>query len=466
MNEEEKPKKKRRQKADGEGGAKEHKRPWQETYATVDDIRTFLDGQVLLRYNLVTHQVECHLLNRDPWESYDGSPGSAMQLLMAMAEQGSGGDGDQPMLWRPLTDRIVNSLWTRLSQQKPVRIQDICHVVDSDYVPEYHPFRHYLEHLPPWDGRSDHILAMSVSVTVKGGADEQLRFAEYLKKWLVAMVAGWVDDEAVNHVILTFIGEQGIYKTTWFNYLLPPELQRYFYTKTNAGRLTKDDLLALSQYGLVCYEELDTMSPRELNQLKSAVTMPTVNERAPYDRYPRHHKHIASFCGTGNNTLFLSDDTGSRRWLPFEVEAIESPRDHPFDYAGIYAQAYALYRQGFRYWFSQQEMRLLTQHNSRFETAQDELELVDYYFRHPSESDAGEFMPTAVAKQTVTSPGMLVSTVALGRAFNRLGFRKGVVNGCRGYYVVRRTEEERRTRARSLAFGDRDAQMTDDTDGS
>ena len=36
------------------------------------------------------------------------------------------------------------------------------------------------------------------------------------------------------------------YKTTWFNFLLPPDLKTYFYTKTNANRMTKDDLLTLS----------------------------------------------------------------------------------------------------------------------------------------------------------------------------------------------------------------------------
>ena len=44
--------------------------------------------------------------------------------------------------------------------------------------------------------------------------------------------------------------------------------------------MTKDDLLTLAQYGLVCCEELDTMSPRDLNQLKAAVTMPSIDERA------------------------------------------------------------------------------------------------------------------------------------------------------------------------------------------
>ena len=39
----------------------------------------------------------------------------------------------------------------------------------------------------------------------------------YLLKWLVAMVAGWLDDEVVNHMILTFIGKQGIYTTLQSN---------------------------------------------------------------------------------------------------------------------------------------------------------------------------------------------------------------------------------------------------------
>jgi len=436
------------------GEEKEHKRPWQETYATVGDIKQFLGGRIYLRHNVVTGRAECRIPEADVFRGCGGA-----------VERGS--TPAPPDAWQPISDRVVNSLWAELSREKPVRAQDIYRVIESDFVPDFHPFRYYLDHLPPWDGQ-DHILAMSASVRVKGEVEEQIRFYEYLKKWLVAMVAGWVDEREVNHVILIFVGEQGIYKTTWFNYLLPPELRRYFYTKTNSGRLTKDDLLVLSQYGLVCYEELDTLSPRELNQLKSAVTMPSVDERAAYAHFHEHRKHIASFCGTGNNVQFLSDATGTRRWLPFEVEQIESPRDHPFDYEAVYSQAYALYQQGFQYWFSQQEIQRLAAHNRQFETAKDEMELVDYFFCRPNGANAGEFMPTAIAQQIVSGLGTRVSTVALGRAFKKLGFDDGTVNHCRGYYVVRRTDEERRQRARSLAYEKTHgtAQITDDTDDS
>ena len=408
---------------------KEHKKPWREYTATVEDIQNFLMDRVLLRHNVITGRVEFRIPDTDNWQ--------------------------------PISDRIVNSLWAELSATKTVRVQDMYRVIESDFVPEFHPFRFYLEHLPPWNGE-DYILAMSVSVSVKGDVEEQLLFAEYLRKWLVGMVAGWVDDSVVNNVILVLIGEQGSYKTTWFNHLLPPELRQYFYTKTNAQRMGRDDLLTLAQYGLVCCEELDTMRPSELNQLKAAVTMPSIDERAAYAHFHEHRQHIASFCGTGNNVQFLTDPTGNRRWLPFEVESITSPREVPFDYEGIYAQAYALYREGFHFWFSREEILKLAVHNRQFETPRLEEELVQLYFRPPGQDEPGEFVSVAYALQLISANiSQKLSTVALGRAFVNQGFQKKTYRNVRGYVVVRRSAEEMLSIRRLMAHGaDTD---TDDT---
>ena len=415
---------------------------WQEVYATVEDIRQFLSERVMLRYNVVTRRVEVH------WLTDFGDPPPGLDD------------------WEPLTDRLVNSLWVELSEQKPVRVQDIFRVIESDYVAEYNPFAFYLERLPPWNGRENHILGLSLSVMVKGGTDEQLLFAEYLKKWLVGMVAGWVNPQVVNNVILVLIGPQGAYKTTWFNYLLPPELRRYFYTKTNASRMSKDDLLVLAQYGLVCCEELDTMRSAELNQLKAAVTMLSVDERAAYARYHEHRPHIASFCGTGNSLQFLSDPTGNRRWLPFEVKSIEPPHDNPLDYRAIYSQAYALYRQGFRYWFTQPEIERLAVHNQQFETANLELELVAQYFRVPKEHEPGEFISVAMALQIVgANITQKLSKEMVSRAFTKLGFQSRRTSKYRGYIVVRRSADEMRSMRYQLAAGvDYDA--NDGNDGN
>ena len=435
---EEKPKKKRKKVAAEDGGAKEHKKNWREVYATVEDIKGFLGGRLYLRHNVITGRVECRLPSNYETDGTD---------------------------WQPISDRVVNSLWAELSQVKPVRAHDMYRVMESDFAPDYHPFRYYLDHLPPWDGQ-DYIIELSVSITIRGGVEKQMLFYEFLKKWLVAMVAGWVDESVVNNVILVLIGEQGSYKTTWFNYLLPPELKTYFYTKTNANRMGRDDLLTLAQYGLVCCEELDTMRPSELNQLKAAVTMPSIDERAAYAHFHEHRQHIASFCGTGNNVQFLGDETGNRRWLPFEVESIRSPRDHPFNYAGIYAQAYALYQEGFRYWFSQDEIRQLSEHNRAFETPRLETELVQLYFRQPTEVETGEFMSVARAMQIVSANiSQKLSAVHLGRALSELGFRRVKYQGVRGYIVVCRKPDEMQMEQRKMAREASPDEWTEDSSG-
>ena len=394
-------------------------------FASVEEIEAFLTEHVKLRRNVITSRTE--FLDE--------------------------------VTWRPISDTKVNSLWKDMAKMKRVNVQDIYRIIESDFVWEFHPFREYLDSLTPTpspngEGR-DYIHELAETVRVKGGDEEQELFYLYLKKWLVAMVAAWVDESVVNNVILVLIGEQGSYKTTWFNYLLPPELKQYFYTKTNSNRMTKDDLLTLAQYGLVCCEELDTMSPRDLNQLKAAVTMPSIDERAAYAHYHEHRKHIASFCGTGNNVQFLSDPTGNRRWLPFEIEQIRNPRDHPFSYEGIYAEAYRLYRSGFQFWFDQNEIRRLSRHNEHYETPKQERELVDVFFRKPHELEGGEFMPVSRAMQIVGGNTVLtLSDVRLGRAFRDLGFACKRNSQGRGYIVVCRTTEEIKARQHMLAACD------------
>lgn len=316
--EEEKPKKKRKKKgaAESEG---EHKKNWREVYATVEDIKDFLGGRLFLRYNVITGRVECKLPSNYETDGTD---------------------------WQPVSDRIVNTLWAELSKEKSTRAQDIYRVIESDFAPDYHPFRYYLEHLPPWNGTDDYILELSLSVSVKGDADEQLLFAEYLKKWLVG-----------------------------------------------------------------------------------------------------------TFCATGNNVQFLSDPTGNRRWLPFEVENIDPPQEHPFNYEGIYSQAYALYQQGFRYWFSREEILRLALHNQQFETPRLEYELASLYFRQPRGTEPGVFMSVARAMQVVSANiSQKLSAVYLGRAMGELGFRRVKHNGVRGYIVVCRSGDEMHAAQQSMAI--------------
>lgn len=247
MSEEEKKPKKEKKKS--REGAKEHKPNWREVRASAEDIQQFLGENILLRHNMITGTPEFRVPEQDEFQALGMKyPTGATPL-----DEWRGCD------WQQVDDRLVNSLWNMLSVRKDVSLRNIWTVVNSDFVPPFNPFGLYLSRQPPWDEETNPILDLSLSVTVKDSQDEQLLFYVCLRKWLVAMVAGWLDDTVVNQEILVFVGRQGIYKTTWFNALLPPELQQYFHSNTSFGNMTKDEVLKLSRYGLICCEELDTM---------------------------------------------------------------------------------------------------------------------------------------------------------------------------------------------------------------
>ena len=266
--------------------------------------------------------------------------------------------------WQRLTDHIENSLWCAMQHHgMAVNLNELHTLLGSDFVKEYHPLREYLDGLPPWDGETDYIGRLATMVHVKESphsplqqdksrerndlSETPVRFADILKRWMVSMIAAALDETVVNQVILTLIGRQGSYKTSFMQHILPPVLSEYYTTKSNSSRMTKDDLFTMTENLVINLEEIDTMPPSELNQLKAMVTQRYVDERRAYGRNKVHLPHVASFVATGNNLQFLTDDTGNRRWLPFEVEDIDSPWEADIPYEGIYSQTYALVTRNF-----------------------------------------------------------------------------------------------------------------------
>ena len=388
--------------------------------ATVAQIEAFLAERVQLRRNVVTGFVEVLYLNEN-----DNENRTKHSTLSPQPD------------FRQFTDDDRNSLWRALSKELGARVvrQDISAVVKSDFSPRYHPFEEYISSLQPWDGATDHIARLASSVTVKG---DQEYFSRCFKKWLVAFIAAIFDPEEVNHEILVFIGRQGSYKSTWFHYLLPPELRQYFLPKlmSNSG-ITKDDLFKIAQSGLVCLEEIDNMKQRDLNQLKAITTMRTINERRSYGEFNEFHRHIASFCATGNNRFFLTDHTGNRRFLTFEVESIVPPQTYDFGYEGVYAQAYALWQQGFRYWFNEEENAEINRRNTEFEAPNKELELINKYYRRPMPGEECKFLTaTDILERINCSVKEKLNIVKIGNALHDLGYERKRLGNARGYRLV------------------------------
>ena len=419
-------------------------------YASIKDIQEWLtENNIRIRHNVITRKREMA-----PLLSPQGGKTPTSHSVSSPLGGNEGGLG-----WFELTDQHVNSLYCRfcLDTGRQAKISDFYIIIESDFYPEYHPLKEYLESLPVWDGMTDHIDRLASTVHVTGCTQELHN--RFFKKWMVAMVAAWLDDGTTNHEILTYIGEQGKYKTSFMTHLLPPALDKYFAIKHFNHSMSKDDRLALTELALIDLEELDNMRPEAVNLLKAITTDPAINLRPVWERYALRRQHIASFCGTGNNPRFLTDLSGNRRWLPFMVESIDSPWERTTDYDGIYAQAYALWQQGFRYWFDDEENAELEQHNRQFEEPNIEEELILTYLRKPYGDEAGEFL---TATRIIELIGMYVkcplSPKRVAFAMNRLGYRQRRVGGVRGYNVIILTgndiKEQQRLNARESTINE------------
>ena len=382
-------------------------------YIGVEEIEAMLKEQADFRQNEITRFVEIR------WKDGDGK-------------------------FRQLTQRDEGTLWSRINKQKPMRMADMKTVLCSEFIPLMNPFKEYFHSLPLWqEGAPDYIGLLANTITLADEAPETKHvFRQCLQKWLVAMVVGFLSDR-VNHEILVLIGPQGIYKTTWFHYLLPPELRSYYVAKNNYRYMEKDDRIQLAEAGLICLEEISTMTDREVEQMKALVSMPQIVERAAYAHNKEVRPHIASFCATGNHKNFLTDITGNRRWLPFEVKNILSPYDHPIDYTGLYSQVMYLWQSGFAYWFDQEEIRSLAKHVSRFEAENLEDDQIRKHFRIPNPGESYEVYSVAdilgVINLELKTP---LSATKVGMLLNKMGFKKVRKDNRRGYKVYRYSVEE------------------------
>ena len=292
-----------------------------------------------------------------------------------------------------------------------------------------------------------HGLTPNSSQSERSKADRLWRAC--FKKWFVAMVASWMKDEVVNHTVLVLVGRQGIFKTTWLDNLIPPALRAYSSKMPLNGQISKDDRLRLCENAMLNIDELDAMCGREMNIVKSLLTSTDVNERAAYGRLKERRVRLASFCASTNKREFLTDITGNRRWLPFEVESIQNPFHTIIPYERLYAQAKALVEEGyFAYWFDMEEMEVLEAHNEEFRAQENEEELLPILFDIPAEGK-GEFMTTAQISERLVTFGNIKKPMAL----NRLGMLLGTVgyskvsrriggNKTRGWLVYQRDTDE------------------------
>ena len=309
-------------------------------------------------------------------------------------------------------------------------------IIESSFSPRINPIQEYFKRLSATDiGNSNRDSGNDVSLSLKAIHDlascvvvrNSDKWLPYLTKWLVAVVANAMDDrECRNHTCLVLTGEQGKFKTTFLDLLCPPALHGYSYT----GKIypqEKDTLTYIGQNFIVNIDDqLKALNKRDENELKNLITCPMVKYRMPYDKYVEEHPHLASFVASVNGNDFLTDPTGSRRFLPFEVLSIDINRAKAISMDTVYTEAKALLKSGFRYWFDDDEIAELYKASEDFQVQTAEMELLLRCFEKPTEDNPNcTYMTTT---EIITYLGYYthhsLSLKHMGEALKRSGFEK------------------------------------------
>jgi predicted P-loop ATPase len=321
-------------------------------------------------------------------------------------------------------------------------IDKIRSLLDSDFVPNFNPFIDYFEALPAWNQeQGDHISYLSTFIQTT----DQYSWSVQLKKALVRTIACAIQG-VENRIIITLVGnKQETGKSSFIRFLCPQALREY-YTESELLAGEKDSDIQLSENFMWNLEELAALNSNEVNKLKATISKSTVKQRRAYGRFHETNPRRVTFWASTNNLEFLADDINTR-WLCFEVTSID--HDYSNGKTGVrkvdinkcWAQAYALYKSGFDFNLSKEEVALRDTANKDYEKSSVEKDLIIRNFEFADQWQSVFVTKTDILQklQIITDNRVRVNEHAIVRAMNQIGFDKSskTINGhkLRGWYI-------------------------------
>jgi len=208
-----------------------------------------------------------------------------------------------------------------------------------------HPVRDYLNGLT-WDGQD----RLRTWLATYLGADHSALTTAFGARWMVAAVARVLDPGVKSDSCLILEGAQGIGKSSALRILGSP-----WYTDDLPDVVSKDAAIQLRGVWIVEISELASFYGIEASKIKAFISRQRDRYRPPYGKSPIEVPRQCVFSGTVNQSVYLRDETGGRRFWPVEChhllrDELERDRDQ------LWAEAVHYYRQGFPWWLDTPEL--------------------------------------------------------------------------------------------------------------
>lgn len=338
------------------------------------------------------------------------------------------------------TELNLNSLYIELTQAGiNIAFNKLEILMRSHLITVFNPFENYFQNLEKWDGEN-HIQRLTSFVKTTDTEPFQIHF----EKWLTRSVFCALKRGYINKQCFVFYNtKQNSGKTSFLRFLIPPSLEKYY---TEDIGVDKDGLIALCKNFIINIDELSVMSKTDVNILKAFISKNTVNARLPYDRKSSLMFRTSSFCGSTNRSDFLTDETGSVRWIIFEVLEIDFGYSKEININQIWAQAYynAFERKNYNPELTAEDLIENEKRNEKFKQVSLEQEILISHFEK-SENKNDFLTATEIMLAMSNALGVRMNNVKIGKALTALNFEriKHSKKQVYGYLIKRKIEDEK-----------------------
>lgn len=218
-----------------------------------------------------------------------------------------------------------------------------------DYITRYatrHKFNPILDLIQSteWDGK-DRITEIYNIFRIPLDTEEGIYSRVFIQKWLMQCVCGLFNNISNPYsldIILVFQGKQGIGKTRFFEKLALKS--QYFGEGMCLDPRDKDSIIQATSKWICELGEIGSTMKKDMDSVKAFLTKSTDEYRTPYGKATLHYPRMTSFVGTVNDTEFLIDQTGNRRFvtipLPLDLIIDYETQIKPFNALQLWVQVY------------------------------------------------------------------------------------------------------------------------------
>lgn len=261
---------------------------------------------------------------------------------------------------------IIKSLLAEANLEKVLNVNDYATQIAIKNM--YHPTRDWILSKPLTT--TGNIKRLVKALKTKDEKTTEI----LLTTWLVSGIRAWFHDEGIAaQGVLILCGKTGTRKTTFVKGLLPSSMLlegHVLNTHRDGNKIT-----ALSRAITEMGEIMASIKVSGNDELKGFFTTEEDSIRVPYGKVDTIRPRRTIFTGTVNDSRFLSDETGNRRYWVIDIDKIINT-DHGVDPQQLWAEAKQLYDNGAKWYLTPEQEKMVEDINKTHEIENEMQELL------------------------------------------------------------------------------------------